>query len=81
MIPARAPIPLHPAGGIEPGRTSLAARLDFYRVHHLIHRLRPYEATSKPSMMQRASWQTLLYWQRLMDTTELELDLREIVKV
>lgn len=72
MIPG--PTPHFPKTGIEPGR-SPTARLAFYRVHQLAYRLRPYQIGHKPSFMQRASWQTLLYWQRLIDTTEIEMEL------
>lgn len=67
-----------------PGRPkppSWTARLNFYRIAHpLTWRLEPYRATTHPSMMRRASWQTLLYWQQLFDVTEVEVDLRETVR-
>lgn len=92
MIPD--PTPHFPKVGIEPGRKPLAARLAFYRVRQLAHRLQPYQVGKRPSFMQRASWQTLLYWQDLMDSVpqwpdpeapkpriRFEIDLREPVRV
>lgn len=48
---------------------SWVTRLNFYKVQHpLTWTLAPYETTKRPTLMQRASWDTLLYWDQLLDT-------------
>lgn len=51
------------------GRPSPILRLDFWTVAHPLRwKLAPYEVTVQPSFTQTTSWDTLLYWQQLLDS-------------
>lgn len=52
---------------------TIADRLKPYQVsHELVHRLKPYEVTDLPLMFRNATWATLVYWQQLLDSVEVE---------
>lgn len=47
-------------------------RLTPYTVaHQLIHRLEPYVASDVSLMCRTATWATLVYWARLLETEEV----------